>query len=148
MRTDGPMAGRHASLPPARAPRSRTESARMSLVPTTDEAPADVNTSSPLGLSVPATPGGARATLPADATGGGSLAEGDAGAPFAGNRSNQSRRRLRDNAVTDVPEMVPPAAKRTWDVIERIQSGNTAAALGWTAIPARRGPATARGFPP
>ena len=107
----------------------------MSLVPTTGESPADVNTSSPLGLSVPATPGGARATLPADATGGGSLAEGDAGAPFAGNRSNQSRRRLRDYAVTDVPEMVPPAAKRTWDVIERIQSGNTAAALGWTAIP-------------
>ena len=35
------------------------------------------------------TPGGARAILPAEATGGGSLAEGDAGAPFVGNCSIQ-----------------------------------------------------------
>ena len=129
------MAGRHASLPSARAPHGRAMSVRKSMVPTTGESPEDVNTSSPQGLSVPATPGGARATLPADATGGNSPAEVDAGAPFAGKRSSRSRRRLRDYAVTDVPEVLPASAKRTREVIERIESSNTAAALGWTTIP-------------
>jgi hypothetical protein len=129
MRTDGPMAGRHASLPYARAAHGRTKRVPKSMVPTTGESPEDVNTSSPQGLSVPATPGGARATLPSDATGGGSPAEGDAGAPFAGNRSSRSRRRLRDYAVTDVPEVLHPAAKAQMGLTRKSKSASRELAM-------------------
>ena len=47
--TDGPTAGKHASL----LSRGRTKRARKSMVPTAGESSADVNTSSPQGLSVP-----------------------------------------------------------------------------------------------